>query len=153
MFSDRIRISLRLLAVLGTFPRGSFHTTKKLSEQSGCSLMNTRKRVTQLTNKGLLTTKGGHHGGVKFKRQPDRILVGPLIRDLGGFQHDPVESNCCGPEVSGDCFIEDWIEEFQSTVMGGVSVEDLTEYLRNSRSFKNQQERELLRSLPLPYPY
>lgn len=140
---------LRVLIYVGT-KRDGLATIDEISEGYGISRNHLMKVVSRLGQLGYLTTVRGKNGGMRLARDPERIIVGTVVRlteeDLSlvdcfqtGGGHCRIEPVCVLRQALGEA-----LEAFLS-VLEGYTLADLLE--------PRSELHALLRvSVPAPFP-
>lgn len=89
--------SLRVLMYLG-LKNEKLSTIREIAEHYAISRNHLMKVVQELNSKGYLIAIRGKNGGLKLNGEPDKIVIGALVRDTE--QHFELvecfgDSNCC----------------------------------------------------------
>lgn len=125
--------SLRVLIYLG-INRGRLATIREISEQYGISNNHLLKVVHQLGLRGYIETTRGKKGGVRLAREPERIVIGAVIRDT---EQDFSVAHCMGDtrnaepcRIVGACLLRTALGEAVDaflTKLDGYTLADLVQ--------------------------
>ena len=133
-FSTQEEYGLRCLIRIARFHEmGKALTIPEISRGEGISEHVTAKILRALRLGGFIESARGHLGGYTLARSPQNILVGNVLKELGGKLYD--ESFCSSHSkgdllctVTSDCTVRSlWvlIQNSVDSVIGGMQLSDL----------------------------
>ena len=133
-FSTQEEYGLRCLIRIARFHEmGKALTIPEISRGEGISEHVTAKILRALRLGGFIESARGHLGGYTLARSPQNILVGSVLKELGGKLYD--DSFCSSHSkgdllcsVTSDCTVRSlWvlIQNSVDSVIGGMQLSDL----------------------------
>ncbi len=115
---------------------GKVLTIHEISRGEGISEHVTAKILRALRLGGFIESARGHLGGYTLARSPEKILIGNVLKELGGKLYD--ESFCSSHSkgdllctITSDCTVRSlWvlIQNSVDSVIGGMLLSDLMTY-------------------------
>jgi len=139
-FSTQEEYGLRCLIRIARFHEmGKALTIPEISRGEGISEHVTAKILRALRLGGFIESARGHLGGYTLARSPQNILVGNVLKELGGKLYD--ESFCSSHSkgdllctVTSDCTVRSLWVLIQNSVDNAIGEMQLSDLMTNSIS-------------------
>lgn len=133
-FSAQEEYGLRLLIQIGRAEKGRSVTIPELSRIEELSEPHVAKLLMILRKAGFIKSARGQSGGYSLAMEPAEIVVGDVLKELGGriydenfcHRHSGLVAECTH---AGDCAIQGLWEEVQQAVDGVVNRRTLGDLL------------------------
>jgi Rrf2 family protein len=145
-FSAQEEYGLRCLLHIGRMPGGKSCTIPEISRMEGISSHNVAKFLRILRQSGFLQSVRGQAGGYTLARPASQIILGDVLRVLGGRLYEPdffIEhsgmDDLCPHSV--DCAIRSLWSRVQLSVDQVLSKTTLQDLLITESQFQHEQDR------------